>query len=108
MSNTGHFSELSPATAEALALLVEELGEAQQAIGKILRHGLFSCHPVTGASNQDALVRELGDVRAAMVIVTRLGIVQEGELHQATTEKLDRIGVYLHHIECSADRTVRK
>lgn len=34
-----HFNQLSPAEAERLALLSEELGEAQQAIGKILRHG---------------------------------------------------------------------
>ena len=33
------FNKLSAAEAERLALLLEELGEAQQAIGKILRHG---------------------------------------------------------------------
>lgn len=32
-----HFNGLTPAEAERLALLLEELGEAQQAIGKILR-----------------------------------------------------------------------
>ena len=40
-----HFNQLTPAEAERLALLLEELGEAQQAIGKILRHGYASTHP---------------------------------------------------------------
>lgn len=33
------FNDLSNAELERLALLLEELGEAQQVIGKILRHG---------------------------------------------------------------------
>lgn len=41
-----HFNGLTPAEAERLALLSEELGEAQQAIGKILRHGYDSSNPV--------------------------------------------------------------
>ena len=35
---------------ERLALLLEELGEAQQVIGKILRHGYDSRHPDGGPS----------------------------------------------------------
>jgi hypothetical protein len=34
-----YFNSLTPAELERLSLLLEELGEAQQAIGKILRHG---------------------------------------------------------------------
>ena len=103
-----HFNELSPAAAEALAFLLEELGEAQQVIGKILRHGLTSHHPTTHERNDAALARELGDIRAAMVIVTRLGIVVEADVYQRTTEKLDRVGAWLHHIECNADWTAAK
>lgn len=33
------FNQLTNAQAERLHILLEELGEAQQAIGKILRHG---------------------------------------------------------------------
>jgi hypothetical protein len=39
---TVNFNGLAPAETERLALLLEELGEAQQAIGKILRHGYES------------------------------------------------------------------
>ncbi len=39
------FNGLTDAQAERLALLLEELGEAQQAIGKILRHGYESMSP---------------------------------------------------------------
>lgn len=35
-------NKLNDAQSERLALLLEELGEAQQAIGKILRHGYQS------------------------------------------------------------------
>ena len=33
------FNELSPAEVERLAILAEEMGEAIQVIGKVLRHG---------------------------------------------------------------------
>ncbi len=101
-----HFNDLTPAHAEALALLAEELGEALQAIGKILRHGLTSAHPITGEPNNKALTKEIGDVRAAIVIATRLGILDEGEVRQAIEDKLDRVGKYLHHIEHCRGGTV--
>ena len=34
-----NFNRLSPAEYERLAILAEEMGEAQQALGKIMRHG---------------------------------------------------------------------
>jgi hypothetical protein len=64
---SGHFNGLSPAEAERLALLLEELGEAQQVIGKILRHGYESHHPENpDDSNRALLEGELGDVMAAI------------------------------------------
>ena len=62
------FNELTSAQAERLAILLEEMGEAQQAIGKILRHGYASQNPdvLDGPTNRESLERELGDVAAAM------------------------------------------
>lgn len=97
-----HFNELEPHEVEALALLAEELGEAQQAIGKILRHGITSCHPVTKVSNRSALEHELGDVEAAISIAIRLGMVLENRINDQRRAKLDAIRPYLHHIDCSA------
>lgn len=95
-----HFNQLTPAQAERLAILAEECGEVIQIIGKILRHGLDSCHPVTRETNRSALLREITDVKAAMVIigldipaVMEDGIVQQAAISQAINKKL----CYAHH-----------
>ena len=49
------FNQLSDAQLERLYILSEELGEAQQAVGKILRHGYDSKHPETGITNKESL-----------------------------------------------------
>lgn len=98
-----HFHELTPAQAESLALLLEELGEAQQAIGKILRHGIESRHPTTGVRNRDALEHELGDVRAAVQIACRIGLCEDSEIELYRREKLDKISQYLHSIDVTSD-----
>ena len=54
-------NELTPAESERLALLSEEMGEAIQAIGKILRHGYESTGPKTIVRNRTSLEKELGD-----------------------------------------------
>lgn len=95
------FNKLTPAQAERLALLSEELGEAQQAIGKILRHGYESRNPVAhGPTNRDALAKELGDVLCAIDIICLTGAdLDFVDLNIARHEKRGRVGKYLHHIE---------
>jgi hypothetical protein len=59
----GEFSNgLTPAQLERLAFLSEELGEAQQAIGKIVRHGYDSYNPLvlTNSNNREDLEKEIG------------------------------------------------
>lgn len=97
-----HFNQLTPAQAERLAILAEECSEVIQIIGKILRRGLDSVHPVTLESNRSALLREIIDVKAAMVIVSvdapAIMIdspVQEAAIVQAINKKL----AYAHHQE---------
>jgi NTP pyrophosphatase (non-canonical NTP hydrolase) len=96
-----HFNKLTPAELERLALLLEELGEAQQAIGKILRHGYdkfnpFS-HPSSDPTNRQSLERELGDVEYALELLCAAGDLRAGEIHGARNRKAERIGEYLHH-----------
>jgi hypothetical protein len=55
-----HFNRLTPAEAERLALLLEELGEAQQIIGKILRHGYESYHPDDPETTNRTLLARVG------------------------------------------------
>lgn len=97
---TEHFNQLTPAQAERLAILAEECAEAIQIIGKILRHGLDSRHPVTQEGNASALLRELTDVKAAMVMVSMDipevlidDILQESSITKSLIKKLE----YSHH-----------
>lgn len=67
-----HFNGLSPAEAERLAMLAEECGEVIQIVGKILRHGYDSYHPVNPrVTNRQLLVKELRDVNAVLQAMGR-------------------------------------
>jgi NTP pyrophosphatase (non-canonical NTP hydrolase) len=92
-------NELSDAQAERLAILLEEMGEAQQAIGKILRHGLHSWNPtvVGTGTNQDDLARELGDVKFAIQLLTDAGDVSNTDINAQMWKKTDKVQRYLHH-----------
>ncbi len=93
------FNRLSSAQAERLFLLLEELGEAQQAIGKVLRHGYESHHPgKQGNNNRSDLERELGDVFAAVKLLAHedKDLFMEN-IEGARDEKLARVGEYMHH-----------
>lgn len=93
-----HFNQLTPAQAERLALLAEELGEAQQAIGKILRHGFESRHPTTpGPTNRESLERELGDVCHAIARLADAGDVQAEVIEHRAADKRVTVAPYLHH-----------
>lgn len=92
-----HFNQLTPAEAERLALLLEELGEAQQAIGKILRHGYESTHPDGGPTNREALERECGDVRHAMIRLCDAGDLSKLAIHDRADAKAVQVVRYLHH-----------
>lgn len=89
---------LSPAEVERLALLLEEMGEAQQIIGKILKHGYESCHPGRpDVSNRQELEIELGHVVAAMFLLKESEDISEDALARHAEEKEGTVGKYLHH-----------
>lgn len=93
------FNELTAAQSERLAILMEELGEAQQAIGKILRHGYESYNPddLSEHSNEDNLVRELGDVLYAIDMLVNARDLGRIGIEQRRVEKSEKIKKYLHH-----------
>ena len=91
MSN--HFNELTPAELERLAILVEETGEALQAVGKILRHGF----EFSRFNNKADLERELGDVRHAMIRLCEAGDLSKKVIHDRADEKRESIKPWLHH-----------
>ena len=94
-----HFNNLTPAEAERLALLLEEMGEAAQVIGKILRHGYESYHPddPNGPSNRTLLEKELGDVLAAIKLMDNADDIQWAVLTQRRIEKQIKVRRFLHH-----------
>ena len=97
-----HFNKLTPAEAERLALLLEELGEAQQVIGKILRHGYDSYHPQGNDTNRELLENEIGDVMAAVQMMTDAGDMDRVMIESEKTDKLERVGEWLHHAPAPA------
>ena len=78
------------------------MGEAQQAIGKILRHGYASYNPdkigaENGPNNRDDLTKELGDVEFAIEMMLKAGDINEERLNCRMAIKAEKIKSYLHH-----------
>lgn len=95
---------LTDAQRELLALLLEELGESQQAIGKILRHGYESRHPNGGPTNRETLNAEIGDVMAAVEMLHAAGDLSLDVIFRFCGEKKKRVGKYLHFANTSNEK----
>ncbi len=94
-----HFNKLTPAEAERLAHLVEELGEATQAIGKILSHGYESKHPDGGPTNREQLETEIGHIHAHVNMLLNAGDIKAEPVNHAIRIKHNKVKKYLHHQE---------
>lgn len=94
-----HFNQLTPAEAERLAVLLEELGEAQQMVGKILRHGYESVNPFfpEDDTNRARLENELGDVLVAIDFLLDYGDIEQWRLDDRKRVKHHKIWEWLHH-----------
>jgi hypothetical protein len=92
------FNKLTPSQDERLALLLEEMGEAIQVIGKIKRHGFDSAHPDNlEITNRMLLEKELGHVRHSMIRLCESGDLSKTEIHKAADMKRMNVWRYLHH-----------
>ena len=70
MSDEKHHNGLTPAEAERLAMLAEEAGEIVQVVGKILRHGYESFHPLQPeVSNRTLLSSEIADMLGVIALI---------------------------------------
>lgn len=94
-----NFNELTPAETERLAILAEEMGEALQVIGKILRHGYESHNPLNPESltNREYLELEIGDVQAALILMESAGDVDSDDIISHMAVKGVKIKKWLHH-----------
>ncbi len=93
------FNGLSSAELERLALLAEELGEAVQSVGKIMRHGYTSHHPYgyKPGTNREQLEMELGDVKAAIDMMSAAEDIDLGAIAIHSANKRQRVTQFLHH-----------
>ena len=93
-----HFNKLTPPQAERLSLLLEEMGEAIQIIGKIQRHGYSSHHPDSQKiTNKDLLVKELGHVQFAISLMVDEGDFTNFGLKICQAHKFENVYKWLHH-----------
>lgn len=99
MKNQKHYNELSPAQVERLALLAEEMGEALQVVGKILRHGLNSSNPLieNAPKNFELLEKELGDVTCAISMLCDGGDIDLETMRRHRLAKHKNVQQWLHH-----------
>lgn len=102
-----HFNELTPAEHERLSLLNEELGEAIQVIGKILRHGFDSnWEGRLPETNREMLEKELGDIGYARELMLLSGDINLDAIRIRQASKALTIGEFLHHqVPCAVDYT---
>lgn len=92
------FNNLSLAEAERLAWLLEEIGEVQQAIGKILRHGYENYHPeFPGIRNRQDLEREVAHVYAALDLMVAQDDIDLDNIRPERNEKAHKVKKWLHH-----------
>ncbi len=95
------YNKLTPAESERLYLLLEECGEVQQIVGKILRHGYEEFHPndkkKVPTTNRKMLERELGDVFCIIEMMMNKKDVSGIELEKNRVLKEERVKKYLHH-----------
>lgn len=92
---------VTEAERERLELLIEELGESIQAATKVLRFGYESRHPKRpeGETNRESLERELGDVRAAIVIMLGAADINDGRMKRCAKKKAIVVRSFLIHQE---------
>jgi NTP pyrophosphatase (non-canonical NTP hydrolase) len=91
-------NDLTDVQLERLAILSEELGEAQQIIGKVIRHGYESGDPTKPyTSNRLLLEKELGHVFMALAMLTESNDLSYQEVVRHQNEKRGSIKRWLHH-----------
>lgn len=91
-----NFNGLTPAETERIALLVEEMGEVQQVLGKILRHG-YESNWEGGPTNRESLHLELGDVLVVLQMMAEAGDIHESSIEERIEVKMEKIKRFLHH-----------
>lgn len=92
---------MTNAQVERLHLLIEEASEVIKAATKALRHGYSKRNPMNPSlcDNRYELEEEMGDLRAAMLLLCRAGDVKKKNIHDWAKHKLEsyKRGDYLYY-----------
>lgn len=99
-----HGNSLSKAEIERIAWLSEELGEALQCVGKILRHGYESKNPNDPhhKGNRADLEREMADIYAAISLMNDEGDISLFRVMR-NSMGFDYESRYFHHQKWNTD-----
>lgn len=90
--------DLEPEEAERLSILLEEMGESLQIIGKIQRHGYDNYHPkAPDITNRMLLEKELGHVTVALDLMCRASDIREDKVVDHAKEKLKTLREWVHY-----------
>jgi hypothetical protein len=92
-------TRLSNAETERLAIALEEISEAGQIIGKVLRHGYESTHPDGGPTNRELLECEIGHVQYILESMCDRGDLKPSHITRSRNAKALSILPYLHFQE---------
>lgn len=98
-SMTEHFNGLSESEHERLSILMEECGEVQQVIGKIMRHGYESYNPndINQITNRNLLEKEIADIGVAVNMMELSFDINRNSIDSHYQNKKISIRKYLHH-----------
>lgn len=92
-------NELDLPEAERLEVLLEELGEVIQIIGKIKRHGYENSHPDGDTTNRRLLEYEIGHVKNVINMMVNEGDIDINSIYSSSSKKSQTIWKYLYYQE---------
>ena len=79
---------------EALVVLAEECAEVIQAVTKIQRFGMETVNPLNNISNIESLTTECGDLSAMLLLIRRMGIIDQDPMLRAAEAKMEKLKIY--------------
>lgn len=80
-----------------LAKLMEEMGELQQVLGKVMACSGTDAIYWDGSSLVPQLIEEMGDVRAAMIFFCEVNGISKALVHERADKKLEKFRYWHEH-----------
>lgn len=91
------YDTMTPEEYERFSLLVEEIGEVLQIIGKIQRHGYHASFEGIEYDNRGDLETELGHLMFAIHLMAQRGDISTNNVERSMILKSHKVWKYLHY-----------